>query len=135
MFRVRLACLLLAAALLLGLGCGAQAAEIDCDTVYCFGSDDFSSDESLTGICITGLPDANIGTVMLGSRVVKEGDILTAEQLTQMTFSPLRTEADRDAMRQAREVLGGAAGGSFQILVFAAPPAPILALGNQVLRS
>ena len=35
---------------------------------------------------------------MLGSRVVRAGDILTADQLAQMTFSPLRTEADASAV-------------------------------------
>ncbi len=98
MFRVRFACLLLAAALILGMGVGAQAVEVDCDSVYCFGSGDFSENTSLTGICITGLPSAETGTVMLGCRVVKEGDILTADQLAQMTFSPLRTEVDREAI-------------------------------------
>lgn len=77
----------------------ASAAEVACDDVYCFGAEDFSQEENaLTGICITGLPDADTGTVMLGSRVLRPGDILAADQVEQMTFHPLRTEEDAEAV-------------------------------------
>ena len=72
------------------------AAEVDCDSVYCFSTTDFSENPDLAGVCITRLPDSNLGTVMLGSRVVRSGDILTAQQLTQLTFVPLKTEADQE---------------------------------------
>ena len=98
MFRVRFVCLLLCCLCLLGVGSAAIAAEVDCDAVYCFTPEDFSEKEQLVGICITGLPETHTGTVLLGSRVLQPGDILTAEQLTQMTFSPLRTETDQDAV-------------------------------------
>ena len=98
MFRMRIVCLAVAAACLMGLCVGATALEVDCDTTYCFSTEDFSGEEPLTGICITGLPDASVGTAMLGSRVLQPGDILTAEQLAQMTFAPLRTETDVDAV-------------------------------------
>jgi VCBS repeat-containing protein len=81
-----------------GLCFGAIAAEVDSDSVYCFTAGDFSQGEELVGICITGLPDAAAGTVMLGSRVLRSGDILTAEQISQMTFVPLRSEEDREAL-------------------------------------
>ena len=73
------------------------AAEVDCDGVYCFSSEDFAGDEPLRGICITGLPDRSAGTVMLGTRVIRSGDILSADQLQQLTFHPLRTEDDAAA--------------------------------------
>ncbi len=98
MFRVRFLSLILAVCLLLGLGCVALAAEVDCDDIYCFSSDDFSGEDLLSGICITGLPQADTGTVMLGCRVLQPGDILTADQIAQMTFNPLRTTEDRDAV-------------------------------------
>lgn len=98
MFRTRIICLFLTACCLLGLATAAFAAEVDCDTTYCYSPADFSQDESLQGICITHLPDPATGTVMLGNRVIRSGDILTADQLSQMTFSPLRTEQDRDAV-------------------------------------
>ena len=85
-------CLALA---LLCLSGQAAAAEVDADSVYCFSAGDFSSQE-LSGICITGLPDSSAGTIFLGQRVVRTGDILAADQLAQLTFQPLRTEADTD---------------------------------------
>ena len=83
-------CALLCLSLLAG---SVLAAEVDCDATYCFSAGDFSQ-ETLTGICITGLPSPETGTVMLGSRVLRSGDILAADQLSQMTFYPLRTETD-----------------------------------------
>ena len=75
----------------------AAAAQVESDTVYCFTEADFSSEEALAGICITGLPDPQSGTVMLGARVLRSGDVLTAEQLDLMTFHPLTGETDREA--------------------------------------
>ena len=94
MKTVRILC---AAVCLFGLIGGVLAAEVDCDAQYCFTAADFSSEEEVRGICITQLPDAQTGTVMLGNRVLREGDILSADQLAQMTFSPLRTEVDAEA--------------------------------------
>ena len=74
----------------------AAAAEVDCDGVYCFSPEDFNAiEEPLAGICITDLPEN--GAVMLGSRILRPGDILTAEQVSTMTFVPVRTEADASA--------------------------------------
>ena len=95
MFRNRMFCLLAAVALLAGICVPAAAAEVDCDGVYCFSAGDFSADEALAGICLTDLPEN--GAVMLGSRVLRPGDILTAGQVAQMTFSPLRSEEDQSA--------------------------------------
>ena len=97
MFRKRIVCL---AAVLSLLCCAvpAWAAEVDSDTVYCFTSEDFSGEEQLVGICITEIPNAETGAVLLGQRVLQPGDILTAEQLAQMTFAPVRTETDGDAV-------------------------------------
>lgn len=98
MLKTRILSLLLAVGCLAALCVGAgSAAEVDCDGIYCFSSGDFA-EGSLAGICITGLPDANTGTAMLGSRVLRPGDILTAQQLSQITFLPLRTETDREAV-------------------------------------
>lgn len=97
MFRKQFLCLLLAVCCAVG-GVGiASAAEVDCDTTYCFTQEDFAQDQ-LAGICITGLPDAETGTVMLGSRVLRSGDILTADQIDQMTFVPVKTETDQEAV-------------------------------------
>lgn len=94
MFRVRFVCLVLALAGVLALGTVAMAAEVECDATYCFTSMDFaSSEEPLAGICITDLPQDS-GTVLLGTRVLQAGDILTADQIAQMTFCPLSTQYD-----------------------------------------
>ena len=97
MLRTRILCLVLCLCCALGLTGGAIALEVDCDDVYCFQSGDFATADALTGICITALPDTGTGTVMLGSRVLRTGDILTAGQIDQMTFVPLLTETDQDA--------------------------------------
>lgn len=99
MFPKRLACLTAAALCLFALTGSVFAAQTDCDSTYCFTSQDFSqAEDTLAGICITGLPDSKTGTVMLGNRVLRSGDILTAEQIARMTFMPLRTEIDTDAV-------------------------------------
>ncbi len=96
MFQKSMLWLLAAVLCFTSLPLMASAAEVDSGSVYCFSSEDFSSTEDpLAGICITSLPEN--GTVMLGSRVLRPGDILTAEQISQMTFCPLRTEIDCSA--------------------------------------
>ena len=97
MFRVRFITALLVVCCLL-TGGSVLAAQVDCDQVYCFTAEEFSGEEQVVGICITRLPEASSGTVMLGSRVLRKGDILTAEQLSRMTFHPLRTEQDAYAV-------------------------------------
>ena len=95
---VRYFCLFLACFCVLGLAVPVLGAEVDCDAAYCFSAGDFTSgEEPLAGICITGLPESNTGTVMLGSRVLRCGDILTSQQVEQMTFQPLLTQEDKAA--------------------------------------
>lgn len=98
MTKYRFLSLVLVLVCLLSFTCSAWAAEVDCDATYCFSADDFETEDPLTGICITSLPNADTGTVLLGQRVLRPGDILTADQLAQMTFAPLRTESDQDAV-------------------------------------
>ena len=97
MHRPKILCLILGVCVVVGLIGGVTAAEISCDDTYCFQAGDFSSEEAVEGICITGLPDCSVGTIMLGSRVLRPGDILTADQVAQMTFVPLLTETDQSA--------------------------------------
>ena len=98
MYRKQILCAVLALVIVMGLAGGVGAAQVDCDTTYCFTQEDFSEAEGLTGICITGLPDPKTGTVLLGSRVLRSGDILTAQQLSQLTFIPVRSEEDQQAI-------------------------------------
>lgn len=90
----RLICTLAAVLCVSSLALTATAVQVDCDAAYCFSAEDFSAQENLVGICITGVPDASVGTVMLGQRILCPGDILTAQQVSQMTFHPLRREDD-----------------------------------------
>ena len=95
MFRTRVLPLLAALCLLLPLG--VNAAEVDSGDVYCFSPEDFSSEEKeLKGICITEVP-GKTGQVLLGSRVIRPGDTLSADRLAELTFAPANTEADADA--------------------------------------
>ena len=94
MTRKRFLCFALCLCLALGIAGSAFAAQVDCDAVYCFTDEDFSQEEAIAGVCIMELPDAKAGTIMLGSRVLQPGDILTAQQLSQLTFLPLMTEED-----------------------------------------
>lgn len=96
--RNRMVCLLAALCCVMGLCVGVSALEVDCDGTYCFAPEDFSNEEELKGVCIMSLPDAGTGTVMLGQRVIRAGDILTAEQVAQMTFAPLMTQTDGEAL-------------------------------------
>ena len=76
MKQVRMISLALAVCCL--LAAGVTAAEVDCDSTYCFNGQEFSTEqEPLEGICVTGLPAPSTGTVLLGSRVLRAGDILT----------------------------------------------------------
>ena len=97
MLRKRMICLLTALFCVAGLCMGASAAEVDSDSIYCFTQEDFAGEEELAGICIMELPEAKAGTVMLGSRVLRPGDILTADQVAQMTFAPLQSKEDMTA--------------------------------------
>ena len=97
MKRTRIICALLALLGITSLAAPAAAAEVECDDIYCFASTDFAQEEDLAGICITGLPDADTGTVKLGARILRTGDILTVDQISQMTFHPLKTETDLQA--------------------------------------
>ena len=93
MIRSRIFCFLAAVLLMLAVPVWAWAAEVDCNDVYCFSETDFS-EETLAGICITAIPDSRAGVLLLGSRILRPGDILTAGQLAQMTFSPALTQED-----------------------------------------
>ena len=98
MKQTRFFCMLLALCCLFCLCGSVMAAEVSSDDIYCFTSTDFSqSEDPLLGICITGLPEVHTGTVMLGNRVLQKGDILTAQQVAQMTFSPLESQEDQQA--------------------------------------
>lgn len=95
MFPKRLSGFLLVLGCMCSMALPTDAAQVESGASYCFSSGDFSPEESLTGICITDLPKAE-GVLCLGSRILQPGDILTSEQISRMTFSPVGTETDRE---------------------------------------
>jgi len=107
MLRLRIFSVLTAVLCLASLILPAKAAQVDCDSIYCFSQEDFSQDPGLTGICVTALPDSQRGTLMLGTRVIQKGDILTAEQVHQMVFQPLLTTLDQTARLEYLPVFSG----------------------------
>lgn len=98
MFRTKLFGLLAVLCCLPGLAGAAAAAEVDSGQVYCFSAEDFSGEEAIAGICITGLPEDSLGSVLLGNRVLQPGDVLTAGQVAQMTFVSSGSETDSSAL-------------------------------------
>lgn len=94
MFQTRFASLFLAVCCVFGLIGSVSAAEVDSGSVYCFSAGDFSGENTVVGICLTQVPRKE-GTIQLGSRILRPGDILTAEQVSQMTFTPVNTETDQ----------------------------------------
>ncbi len=96
MYRIRAIPFLTALGCVFSLAGTVSALEVESDSVYCFSPEDFSPEEAISGICITDLPQEK-GSVMLGTRVLRTGDILTADQVSQMTFCPVRTETDQSA--------------------------------------
>ena len=72
----------------------ARAATVECtgSEAYCFRAEDFMGDRSPgSGIYLCEVPDESVGTLRYGARALKTGDVLPAEALDCLVFSP--TEA------------------------------------------
>ncbi|MDO5400041.1 MAG: Ig-like domain-containing protein [Eubacteriales bacterium] len=82
MIRTRIAALLGACLCVLALAGPAEAAQVEAGSVYCFSQADFG--QALRGICLTDIPGA--GQLLLEGRVLRAGDVLTADQAARMTF-------------------------------------------------
>lgn len=72
------------------LSTSAAAAEVPAGEVCCFSPADFG--EAITGICVTAVPD--YGSILLGDRVIRSGDVLAVSQLSALTFAPVESEED-----------------------------------------
>ena len=94
MFRKILFVLL---AVLMFLPGEAAALQVESGAVLCFSREEFAlGEEPLAGICITAIPTG--GTLMLGNRTLRSGDVLTADQLSALTFHAPQTLADSSAV-------------------------------------
>lgn len=85
--RLFLICLMLAA---LMLPAGAATVESVGGEAYCFAPEDFmTSPTPGNGIYLCEVPDESIGTLYYGSRALKTGDVLSADALESVVFSPV----------------------------------------------
>lgn len=84
MLRMRIFAFL--AAVFCLLGAVGPASAVSEDGVLCFSEENFSGELSAEGVCITTL--SGDGTFLLGSRVIREGDILTKNQAGKVVFVP-----------------------------------------------
>lgn len=91
-YRVPFRCLVVACCLI-GLLC-LPAAAADGETLYsseyCFQETDFDADvlSDLTGIFVTEVPEASIAEICLGARVIRAGDVLPVEVLSDLRLTP-----------------------------------------------
>lgn len=109
----RTAALVLCAA---ALSLPARAAEVAAGETCCFSALDFEQgDGTLAGICVTGLPEG--GGLRLGARVVRSGDILTAEQLDSLTFSPAPSDADATGAVSYLPIYTGGVGAEAEMVI------------------
>ncbi len=94
------------------------AAQVDAGEVYCFSPLDFSGEaETLSGVCITALPPASAGTLRLGDRIIRTGDVLTAGQLAMLTFCPVSAQADSAAVVRYLPVFGTLVAGEAELTI------------------
>lgn len=84
--RLFIICLVLAAFL---IPAGAATVESVGGEAYCFAAEDFmTSPTPGNGIYLCEVPDESIGTLYYGNRALKTGDVLSADALASVVFSP-----------------------------------------------
>lgn len=86
---LRAAAGLVCAAMLSGSVC---ATEVASGEQFPLSAPDFAGTEALQGICVTAIPES--GAVLLGDRQVRSGDVLTAGQLSLLTYVSVSSEED-----------------------------------------
>lgn len=72
---------------------------------YCFSEADFATGGCMQGIFVTGVPEAEIATVQLGSRVILAGDVLPVSVLDELTLHPV-CAGGRDAVLTYNSICG-----------------------------
>ncbi len=88
MKRIPVLVLALAVTVSAALGCAA-AIEAVSDSEYCFGEDDFLTAGALPdGIYLSAVPASSFGSVKLGSRVLRAGDVIPSSQLPALRLIP-----------------------------------------------
>lgn len=82
----RFSALILTALVLLPSVYGAEP-ELGPEDVYCFRQEELAP-ENASGVMVTAVPEDALGSVMLGSRTIRPGDVLTADSLSSLSFIP-----------------------------------------------
>ena len=95
-----LCCLLLSSAF---------AQELPADREYLFSGTEFGEDAAACGIFIAETPDADCCGLYLGSRLIRAGDFLPAQALSQLVLRPGRDE-DADIFITYRPICNGTLG-------------------------
>ena len=67
--------------------------ELSPDDVYCFNQTDLAPVAGTTGVMITAVPDAALGTVQLGARCIQAGDVLMVDDISKLVFLPAGTRS------------------------------------------
>ncbi len=98
------------------------AAAADGETLYtgeyCFNQSDFSNDPGvdLRGIFVTAVPEEKVAALMLGSRIIRAGDILPQNALNELRMTPACTESC-DAVLCYQPICGCALGAPSQLTI------------------
>lgn len=91
---IRIFCLCTACLLCLSGVAFAADAQVLYHAEYCFTEADFLSEvpESPSGIFVTAVPEAELATIRLGTRVICPGDVLCSEDLSRLRLQPAGTQ-------------------------------------------
>ncbi len=114
---IRIAALLVCLAALT-LSAAAADGETLYNAEYCFCQSDFCADPSirLSGIFVTAVPEEDVASLMLGSRVIRAGDILPQDALDRLRLTPSCRESC-DAVLCFQPICGSALGAPSQLTI------------------
>ncbi len=99
-----IASVLLIAAVLAGSTAAVTAGE---QSEYCFSVSDFTANETEPqGVFIASVPASTIGSLQLGSRVLRTGDVIPSSRLSDVRLYPVQSPTG-DAVIVYREITGG----------------------------
>jgi hypothetical protein len=78
--------------------------EVTWGETYCFSQEQLAAEAEAAGVVITQVPETALGTVQLGTRQILAGDVLPADYLDQLTFTPA-SGAEGDATISCLSIL------------------------------
>ena len=106
----RIPALVLAFAMTAALVFSAVGVDAVSEYEYCFGEDDFLTAGALPdGIYLTAVPTASFGSVTLGNRVLRAGDVVPSSQLSALRLIPV-SGATGDSALVYSPIVGGRLG-------------------------